>query len=203
MSGRWFGGLRASTALRDPGLRLLVAAVLVAVAALTSVAFFADRVERALVLQGAALLAADLVVEQGDPIPEDWREQAATLGLSSARTVTFPSVILANEQPLLVQVKAVEAPYPLRGTLRVDAPGGPRNQAPAAGEAWLEGRLRDRLGAEIGATAIQLGDAELLAAGHLVDEPDRGGNLFQLAPRLMVTYRRRRAQRAARGGPAG
>ena len=34
-------------ALHDPGLRLLAAAVLVAVAALTSVGFFADRVERA------------------------------------------------------------------------------------------------------------------------------------------------------------
>ena len=38
-------------ALREPGLRLLFAAVLIAVAALSSVAFFADRVERALVLQ--------------------------------------------------------------------------------------------------------------------------------------------------------
>ena len=53
-------------------------------------------------------------------------EQAAQLGLTSARTVTFPSVVLANERPLLVQVKAVEPPYPLRGRLQVDTPEGPR-----------------------------------------------------------------------------
>jgi putative ABC transport system permease protein len=69
------------SALRDPGLRLLTAAVIVAVAALTSVGFFADRVQRALVLQGAALLGADLVVEQGDPVDSGWLEQARQLGL--------------------------------------------------------------------------------------------------------------------------
>jgi putative ABC transport system permease protein len=176
------------SAWHEPGLRLLFVAVLVAVAALSSVAFFADRVERALALQGAALMAADLVVEQGGTIPEAWREHAASLGLQHARTVTFPSVVLANERPLLVQVKAVEAPYPLRGRLQVDTPGGPLARMPDDGQAWLENRLRDRLDVVIGSDSLQLGELELDAAGVLVNEPDRGGNLFQLAPRLMVTY---------------
>ena len=81
MTDGWLSLGHWRSALRDPGLRLLLAAVLVAVAALTSVAFFADRVERALVLQGAALMAADLVVEQGDVIPQDWLAQADSLGL--------------------------------------------------------------------------------------------------------------------------
>lgn len=175
-------------AWREPGLRLLFAAVLIAVAALSSVAFFADRVERALVLQGAALMAADLVVEQGTAIPPEWQMQAESLGLAHARTVTFPSVVLANERPLLVQAKAVEPAYPLRGRLQVDTPGGVVEHAPAEGEAWLEGRLRDRLAVAIGADKVQLGEVTLRAAGLLVDEPDRGGNLFQLAPRLMINY---------------
>lgn len=175
-------------ALRDSGLRLLLAAVLVSVAALSSVAFFADRVERALVLRGAALLAADLVVEQGVDFPPEWREQAGRLGLQSARVVTFPSVVVANERPLLVQVKAVEAPYPLRGRLQVQTPQGGSADVPAPGTAWLEARLRDRLGAVVGDTQVSLGDLSLRAAGVLVDEPDRGGNLFQLAPRLMIGY---------------
>jgi len=176
------------SALREPGLRLLLASVLVAVAALSSVAFFADRVERALLLQGAALMAADLVVEQGESIPQSWSDQAAQLGLRSARMVSFPSVIIANERPVLVQVKAVEGAYPLRGRLRIETPTGEVGRAPAVGEAWLEGRLRSRLGATIGATAIGLGEVRLSAAGIVLDEPDRGGNLFQLAPRLMVSY---------------
>ena len=181
-----FGHWRA--ALRDPGLRLLVIAVVVAVAALSSVAFFADRVERALILQGAALMAADLAVEQGEPIPQSWLDKADALALRRARILTFPSVIIANDRPLLVQVKAVEAPYPLRGQLRVDTPQGEVSQVPVPGAAWLEGRLRDRLGAQIGVTDVGLGELQLRAAGVLVDEPDRGGNLFQLAPRLMMAY---------------
>ena len=175
-------------ASRDPGLRLLFAAVLIAVAALGSVVFFADRVERALTLQGAALMAADLVVEQGGPIPQEWRDKAASLGIRHARTVTFPSVVLGNDRPLLVQVKGVEPPYPLRGTLRVAQPDGTVTRPPATGEAWLEGRLRDRLDVRIGSDTVQLGELTLRATGVLVDEPDRGGNLFQLAPRLMVDY---------------
>jgi putative ABC transport system permease protein len=187
-------------ALHDPGLRLLLAAVLLAVAALSSVGFFADRVERALVLQGAALLAADLVVEQGEPIPDAWLEEARQRGLEAARTITFPSVIIAGERPQLVQVKAVDPDYPLRGRLQVDTPNGGSGQAPPEGQAWLEGRLRDRVGARIGESRVQLGELELGAGGVLVDEPDRGGNLFQLSPRLMVAYRD--AERSGLLGPA-
>ncbi|MCP5415300.1 MAG: FtsX-like permease family protein [Chromatiaceae bacterium] len=193
-----FGHWRAAS--RDPGLRLLAVAVVVAVAALSSVAFFADRVERALQQQGAALMAADLVIEQGAPVPQDWLDKADALALHHARTLTFPSVIVANDRPLLVQVKAVEAPYPLRGRLRVDTPQGEVSQVPASGTAWLEGRLRDRLGAQIGVTDVGLGELQLRAAGVLVDEPDRGGNLFQLAPRLMLAYDD--VQRSGLLGPA-
>jgi putative ABC transport system permease protein len=124
---------RPVASLRDPGLRLLFLAVLVAVAALTSVAFFADRVERALERQGASLLAADLVVEHGEAFPSDWLDEARRRGLETARSVTFPSVILSGEQPLLVQIKAVEPPYPLRGRLRVDTPAGAGGNGAAAG----------------------------------------------------------------------
>jgi putative ABC transport system permease protein len=187
-------------ALRDPGLRLLLAAVLVAVAALSSVGFFADRVERALVLQGASLLAADLVVEQGEAIPQDWLDEARRRDLQVARTITFPSVIIAGERPQLVQVKAVDPDYPLRGRLQVDTPAGSTGQAPQAGSAWVEARLRDRVEARIGESAVQLGELQLFAAGVLVDEPDRGGNLFQLSPRLMVAYSD--AERSGLLGPA-
>ncbi|MCG6965119.1 MAG: FtsX-like permease family protein [Chromatiaceae bacterium] len=200
MNTGWLTLAHWRSALRDPGLRLLLAALLVAVAALTSVAFFAERVERALQLQGAALMAADLVVEQGEAIPAEWLEKADALGVRHARTVTFPSVIIANERPLLVQVKAVEEPYPLRGRLQVQTPGGAAARPPAAGEAWLEGRLRDRLGAVIGRTDLRLGELGLRAGGVLLDEPDRGGNLFQLAPRLMINYAD--VQRSGLLGPA-
>ncbi len=188
MNQGWLTFAHWRAARREPGLRLLLLAMLVAVAALTSVAFFADRVERALVLQGAALMAADLVVEQGEPIPGEWLQQADSLGLQRARVATFPSVVSGAELPVLVHVKAVEPPYPLRGHLQVETPEGDRDGAPATGSAWLEGRLVDRLNARIGDSGVQLGELPLKAAGLLRDEPDRGGNLFGLSPRLMINY---------------
>jgi putative ABC transport system permease protein len=59
---------------------------------------------------------------------------------------------------------------------------------PPPGDAWVEGRLRDRLDLDVGSSSVQLGEIDLRAAGVLIDEPDRGGNLFQLAPRLMIGY---------------
>ena len=57
--------------------------------------------------------------------------QAVSKGqLEAARTITFPSVIIAGERPQLVQVKAVDPDYPLRGRLQVDTPNGGSGQAP-------------------------------------------------------------------------
>lgn len=197
-AARFIGSWRA--AAREPGLHLLLAAVTVAVAALSSVGFFADRVERALILQGAALIAADLVVEQAGNIPAGWIDQAAALNLRSARLVSFPSVLVAGERPLLVQVKAVGPAYPLRGRLAVRVGDERSTQAPQDGRAWVDGRLRDRLALTIGESRVQLGEIGLEAAGVLENEPDRGGNLFQLAPRLMISFED--ARRSGLLGPA-
>ena len=105
--------------IAQPGLGLLFWALVIAVTAFSSVAFFTDRVEQALYREGAAALAADLVVQQGQPIPSDWMTQASAQGLKYSRQVTFPSVIFAQGKPQLVQVKAVDDAYPLRGELQI------------------------------------------------------------------------------------
>jgi len=167
-------------------LRLLLWSLVVAVTALSSVGFFAERVERALNAEGAAMLAADLVVTQGRPAPQAWIEQAHRLGLQASELVEFPSVLFINEAPQLVQVKAVQAGYPLRGTLRLDTPAGEQQQPPQPGEAALAQRLALLLGE--GATTIELGELELRIKGEVVEEPDLRASLFQLAPRLLVSW---------------
>ncbi|MGD2117548.1 MAG: FtsX-like permease family protein [Chromatiales bacterium] len=173
-------------------LLLLFSALVVAVTAMTSVAFFVDRVDRGLVLQGAALLAADLVIEQGNDIPAEWLEQARQLGLETSEQVSFPSVLFHEDRPVLVQVKAVDGAYPLRGELQVSGSNGLVTAgAPPAGHLYLENNLRDKLqlAADFGAATapvFPLGELSLQLAGYIEQEPDRGGNLFQLAPRIML-----------------
>jgi putative ABC transport system permease protein len=174
---------------RGGDLRLLGLALLLAVASVTSVGFFTDRVDRALRQQGNELLAADLVLQSGDPLPEEIEREARRRGLALSRSLTFPSVVLAHGNPQLVQVKAVDTAYPLRGRLLVrDAPDGPvlpADSAPPRGQVWVEPRLMVLLDRARGDT-IDLGNGRFTLARLIELEPDRGGSLFQLAPRILL-----------------
>src|SRR5579859_4323165 len=74
-------------------LRVLVAAIFIAVASVTTVAFFADRVQSALDQQANELLGGDLVVIADKPIPPAFAAMAAREGLAIAHTRTFPSMV--------------------------------------------------------------------------------------------------------------
>ena len=74
-------------------LRVLLLALLIAVASVTTVGFFADRVQAALDRQANELLGGDLVVIADKPIPADFEQAARRLQLDSARTRTFPSMV--------------------------------------------------------------------------------------------------------------
>lgn len=174
---------------RGGDLRLLALALILAVAAVTSVGFFTDRVAQALRYQGNELLAADLVIESPEPLPGSFDQEARQLGLRQVHSLSFPSVLMYRERPQLVQVKAVEQGYPLRGRLLLRGPTGDPEPAlraiPPPGEAWAEPRLLALLQARPG-DSIGLGKSRLKLTRQILLEPDRGGNLFQLAPRLLL-----------------
>ena len=175
--------------LRVHEMRVVAAALVVSVAAISAVGFFIDRVEGAMERQATALLGADIVLEADDPVAERFVERAEAEGLRIARTVTFPSVLVVGERTELVQVKAVTPDYPLRGQVLVaDEPfaeGRATDAIPPRGGVWLDPRLFPRLGLEPGQT-VPLGRTEATVAAVIVSEPDRGGSLFQLAPRVMM-----------------
>jgi putative ABC transport system permease protein len=173
-------------------LRLLALSLIVAVGAVTAVTFFTNRVERAMVLQASELLAADLVIETSAPPRHLLINQAHARGLRVARTVTFPSVVLSGGDTQLVQVKAVDEHYPLRGRLRVaDTPNAAAvdtKHIPPLGQAWADARLMLRLGLHTGA-ALDLGNTRFRVSKLIDYEPDRGGQWFQLAPRAMINLK--------------
>jgi putative ABC transport system permease protein len=174
---------------RAPELRILMLGTALAVAAVSSVGFFTDRVERAMAEQARELLGADLVISSSTPPRAVLRSAARGAGLQTAETVSFPSVALYRDHTLLTEIKAVTAGYPLRGRLRLAArPGGEEFTAqgiPARGEAWVEPRVLRELDARIG-DAIHLGNRRFTVTRIVRFEPDRAGNLFQLAPRILL-----------------
>lgn len=175
---------------RGGELGLLVIALMVAVGTVTAVSLFVDRLHQALLKESATFLAADRYIGSSAEIPNEFREAALALGLDTADTLSFPSMVFTGEdRNSLVSVKAVGPGYPLRGVLRVtDEPFTPpvvTTELPAPGEVWLDGRLFPTLGVELG-DQVEVGYAKLTISRVLTSEPDRGGSMYDLGPRLLM-----------------
>jgi putative ABC transport system permease protein len=170
-------------------LRLLGLALVIAVASLSSVSFFSDRLSRALVREAHQLLGGDLLLLADHPWHPSFREEAGRRGLRVVGSVGFPSMTAANGASQLADIKAVEPDYPLRGSLRtapaLNRPDAETKETPAPGTVWLDERLASALGAGVG-DAVRLGNAGFAVSAILTLEPDRGVNFFNIAPRLMM-----------------
>jgi putative ABC transport system permease protein len=178
--------------LRAGELRLLLVAVMLAVAALTAVGFFADRLNIALARDARALLGGDAIVATDQPTPAAFTARAAELKLRAASHASFPSMARAPENrggaARLVSVKAVSDGYPLRGKLTVRGADGVEQQvaaAPKPGSAWVDAALLESLQLRLG-DALLLGDARLTIERAIVLEPDRGAGFINFAPRVML-----------------
>jgi len=179
--------------LRSGELRLLIVAVTLAVAALTAVGFFADRLKGGLQRDASQLLGGDAVVTSDRPTPQAFIDQARAMGLQTSSAITFPTMGRAEDSrggaSKLVALKVVDQAYPLRGQLTVsntrDQPGARTRDVPAAGEVWVDPQLLDGLVLAVGDNLL-LGDARLRIGRIIVLEPDRGGGFMGFSPRVLL-----------------
>ncbi|PLY47470.1 ABC transporter permease [Janthinobacterium sp. ROICE36] len=178
-------------------LRFLLVALIVAVAALSAVGFFVDRLRAGLNRDAHQLLGADLVISADQPVNAAWRAEAQKRGFTLADTVTFPSMAQAGEgeqsTSQLASIKAVSPGYPQRGKLKIttalseaqDAVGRPTDQVPAAGTLWVDAAILSSLNARLGDT-LTLGDKAFTVTQLIASEPDRGASFLNFAPRVML-----------------
>ena len=175
-------------------LRLLLIALCIAVSAGSAVGFFTDRVERALVRQATEFLGADLVLSSARPFQSPLQAEASARQLQLSQQLIFPSMVMHGESMLLASVKVVDRRYPLKGAPKLRPLGldpidkGPLEtlyQPPEPGTAWVEARILDSLGVQLGDT-VELGNTTLILNRILEQEPDRGGGWFNLRPRLLM-----------------
>ena len=171
-------------------LRVLLAALIVAVASVTAVGFFTDRLHAALELQANELLGGDVALGTSELPPAAWSEAAHQHQLRTAVTLTFPSMVSVNDRHELAAIKAISDTFPLRGSLRVarslfgvDAIA---KRGPEPGTVWLESRLAAALQIDVGNT-ITLGVSNFQVGGIVTSEPGQAtGNVFALAPRVLL-----------------
>lgn len=173
--------------IRAGEIWLLLAALILAVAATTSLRFFSSSLEQGLTRQAASLLGADLVLDSSRPLRPEVLKEASKHDLQQATVTEFSSMIQYKDEFQLAAVKAVSTGYPLRGELqaRRDKTQLPAGSLPASGTLWLDERLFGLLAIGFD-DEVQLGDIRLRVTAVLTSEPDRAGNFSAFAPRALI-----------------
>jgi putative ABC transport system permease protein len=140
---------------KNSGVYLLIIALVLAISATTALKFSHEQIKQAIALQAAEMLAADLVVSDQHPLDASWAAQADDLALQQAQVTFFSSMAHTQDQFVMVNVKAIDQAFPLRGELRTIPV---LNRPIQSGEVWLSERAMSLLG-------VQLGDAIHIADG--------------------------------------
>lgn len=170
-------------------LTLIAAAIVIAVAGVTTVGFFTDRVQRVLDRQANRLLGADLMIADSRPLPPELREEALRRGLAAVGIVRFPSMVIHRDRTVLADVRAVSPGYPARGELRIaDHLFGTDRAAgtiPEPGTVWVDARLHTSL--ELGQDdRIEIGKSGLKVTAVVTHEPGVEMGFLSGAPRLVL-----------------
>lgn len=175
--------------IRSGEVLVLLAAVSLAVAALSAVGFLTDRIGKAVARQANEVLAADLRLRSQAPVPESWRKLAAEYELDTAETMSFPSVVFFGDDSVLSTILAVSDQYPLRGRVRTAAAmfgeQRPAQGIPGRGEVWADGALLARIGADVG-DVLDVGDLRLAVSAVLTYRPDQSIGFASLAPTVLM-----------------
>ena len=184
--------LRRDLAAGD--IRILVAALVLAVIAVTSVGFVTDRAGRALAIEANRLLGGDAVVRGDAPIVGKILEASKKQGLRRAEAVELPSMIRVGTGDTarlqLGELRALGEGFPLRGQFRIVDAKGERNVVggPAPGTLWLSRGGADALDAKPG-DVIGIGTAALKLTAVVLQEPDGAIDYFNVAPKVFLAMK--------------
>ena len=178
--------------LASGDVRILLAALVLAVVAVTAVGFVTDRAARALAIEANRLLGGDAVLRSDSPIEGPAREAAQAEGLQHADTVELDTMVRVGRgsaaQLKLGELRAIGDGFPLRGEYRIAAADGVERIArgvPAPGTLWMSRGGADTLGAGIG-DSVGIGQLELRLDALVVQEPDAALDYFNVAPKVFI-----------------
>jgi putative ABC transport system permease protein len=170
-------------------LTIILLAIILSVASVLSLSLFSERLKFALVEKSAEFIAADRVLGSAKPVDLAWISQAQALGLDTAQQVYARSMVFANEQMDLVDLRAAGEAYPLKGQVKVAlqpfAQGTATDQLPGPSEAWVESQLFQSLAIELG-DEIEVGDKIFTVTQVLSEVPDAGFSVFGGDPKVLI-----------------
>ncbi|MEN4913646.1 FtsX-like permease family protein [Acinetobacter pittii] len=166
---------------RTGGLYLLIIALSLAISATTALKFSNDQVKNAVSLQASQMLGADLVLSNNEPIEQSWKKRAEQLGLKQTNVTIFSSMAHTQDQFVMVNVKAIEPLFPLRGQLEIE----PSAKATQSGEVWLSQRAADLLKVKLGDT-VSIADGTFRFSGVIVRDSNQELGFSGFSPTVII-----------------
>ncbi|EOQ68106.1 hypothetical protein F931_01947 [Acinetobacter pittii ANC 4050] len=166
---------------RTGGLYLLIIALSLAISATTALKFSNNQVKQAVSLQASQMLGADLVLSNNEPIEQPWKKKAEQLGLKQTNVTIFSSMAHTQDQFVMVNVKAIEPDFPLRGQLEI----APKTQAIQSGEVWLSQRAADLLKVKRG-DVVSIADGSFHFSGVIVRDSNQELGFSGFSPTVII-----------------
>jgi putative ABC transport system permease protein len=173
------------------GARIFILCLFLGVGAIATIGSLSEALLQGLARDGRALLGGDLDLRlthrEATAEQIEWLEARATL----SRIVSMRSMLrLDGGDSLLVELKAVDALYPLYGALSLD-PGQPLSStlAPDSTGRWglvADPRIWTRLGLEPG-DVVRIGEADFRVTARLEREPDGLTRGLTFGPPVLVS----------------
>ncbi len=178
---------------RSGELKLLGISLVLAVAVLSGIAIFTDRLESTLIAQSNSVFGADFIVKGSQLPDEQWIAAARQQGMRETQASLFSSMVYAGDEMHLASVKAVADGYPLRGQFEVShIPFAMKpdeiktvKTIPEPGEVWVDSRLLPLLNIKLG-DKIAVGEYELTATQVLIREPDSASPFSFMGARVVM-----------------
>lgn len=179
--------LPLSLALRElrgglQGLRLLAVCLILGVAALAGVGSLSSAITAGLSERGQLILGGDLEARlSGRFATAQERKTLDAAGtVSEIAKLRGMAANPSTNERTYAEIKAVDAAWPLYGTLSTDP-----DQRIAPGSVALSPALAARLNLAAGAP-IMIGTKTLKVAGIILDEPDKAGDGLGFGPNLLM-----------------
>ena len=167
---------------KTTGIYLLIIALTLAISATTALKFSNEQIQNAVALQAAEMLAGDLVLSDNEPLPEQWRDQAKQLDLKQSEVTFFSSMAYTDAQFVMVNVKAIDQAFPLRGELQLQ----PAKTKIQSGEIWLSPRAMDLLKVKLG-DQLNIADAAFKVTAKIEQDSNQELGFSGFSPTVIIS----------------
>lgn len=170
------------------GFHVFVACVALGVAVITGVGALSDAMRSGFERQGEALLGGDVAMarphRRAEPNERQW--MTARGAVSETATLRAMARRLDAAEQVLVELKGIDAAYPLAGELKLEPQAVQRSALLEGVGAAVDPILLERLQLKVG-DRIQLGKSEVLIRATIAAEPDKISDRLTFGPRVMVS----------------